>query len=55
MLVYECEHCGQLTFGGFENEYDQHFCREKCCEEYCNAHGYAPCLSNLKQVRTPFD
>ena len=40
IIGYKCKHCGQFTIWGCRNEYDEHFCNEKCYLEYCEKHGY---------------
>lgn len=55
MLVYECEQCGQLTIGGFVNEYGEHFCREKCYQDYCDMYDYEAHPEKLEQVKTALD
>lgn len=55
MLVYQCEKCGQLTIGGVVNEYGEHFCRERCYEEYCEQKGYEAHPEKLEVVTTALD
>ena len=55
MLVYQCENCGVLTIGGYVNEFNQHFCKEKCYEEYCKKNNYEIHLNKLRCVHTALD
>ena len=40
MLDYTCENCKKIILWGSVNEYNQHFCDEKCYEKYCKKNGY---------------
>ena len=51
IISYKCKHCGQFTIWGCRNEYDEHFCNEKCYLEYCEKHGYEPHTENLKFIK----
>lgn len=51
IIGYKCKHCGQFTIWGCRNEYDEHFCNEKCYLEYCEKHGYEPHIENLKFIK----
>lgn len=55
MLVYQCRQCGQLMIGGLVNEFNEHFCNEKCYEEYCEAHHYTVHMDRLEVVKTALD
>lgn len=55
MLVYQCRNCGQLTIGGLVNEFHEHFCREKCYEEYCEKNGYEIHTEKLEVIKTALD
>lgn len=51
IIGYKCKHCGQFTIWGCRNEYDEHFCNEKCYLEYCKKHGYEPHTEYLKFIK----
>lgn len=50
MLVYECENCKKWTIGGFSNEFEEHFCNEKCYKEYCEKNNYSIHLDRLRKI-----
>lgn len=54
MIAYKCEHCGQFTIWGVCNEFNQHFCDEKCYEEYCEKNNYTPNKEQLKYIKGGF-
>ena len=55
MLAYECKHCGKIIIGGYENEYNEHFCSKTCYKLYCGIHGYDVCLDKLQKIKTALD
>ena len=55
MLAYDCENCKKIYFGGFVNEFNQHFCSEKCYIKYCQKYNYKPNSNNLQKLKTILD
>ena len=55
MLAYDCENCKKIYFGGFVNEFNQHFCSKRCYIKYCQKHNYKPNLNNLQKLKTILD
>lgn len=51
MIGYRCKHCGQFTIWGCRNEYDEHFCNDKCYLDYCYSNGYVPHLEKLRHIK----
>ena len=52
MLAYDCKQCKKITIGGYVNEFDEHFCSEKCYKKYCEKNNYVINWNNLKEVKT---
>ncbi len=55
MLAYTCENCKKIIFWGCVNEYNQHFCDEKCYKKYCEENKYEPHLEKLYKIKTLFN
>lgn len=55
MLVYQCKSCGKLLIGGVANEYNEHFCNEKCYKKYCETNNYEVHTEKLKTIKTALD
>ena len=55
MLAYDCENCKQIILWGSINENNQHFCDEKCYEEYCKKNGYKPNFDKLYKIKSIFN
>ena len=55
MLAYDCIQCGKIIIGPYENEYNQHFCSEKCYEIYCGIHGHEVHKEKLHKIKTALD
>ncbi|MDE6946269.1 MAG: hypothetical protein K2P14_03680 [Anaeroplasmataceae bacterium] len=53
MLAYNCKNCKKVTILGYRNEFNEHFCDERCYLEYCEKHHYMPHLDRLKQIKNP--
>lgn len=49
--MYMCENCRKLILWGCINEYNQHFCDEKCYENYCKKHKYEAHTNQLRRIR----
>lgn len=55
MLAYSCENCKQIILWGCINKYNQHFCNEKCYEEYCKKNNYQPHIEELQYIKGIFN
>lgn len=51
MLAYDCENCKQITVLGYVNEFNEHFCDERCYLEYCEKNHFEPHLDKLQLVK----
>jgi len=47
---YNCKQCKKITVDGYINEFNEHFCCEKCYKNYCEAHNYTINWNNLKKM-----
>ena len=50
MLVRTCDNCGKFFMGGYENEYHQTFCCERCYKKFCKKNGYESRPDKLTKV-----
>jgi len=55
MLAYTCENCKKIILWGMTNEYNQHFCNEKCYIKYCEKNNYETHIENLYKIKTIFN
>lgn len=55
MLAYTCENCKKIILWGSVNEYNQHFCDEKCYEKYCEKNHYEAHLEKLYKIKSIFN
>ena len=47
--------CKKIILWGSVNEYNQHFCDEKCYEKYCKKNGYEAHPEKLYKIRSIFN
>ena len=55
MLAYTCENCKKIILWGSVNEYNQHFCNEKCYEKYCKKNHYEAHPEKLYKIKSIFN
>ena len=54
MLAYNCENCNKIILWGCVNEFEQHFCDEKCYKEYCKRYKYEAHPEKLYKIKSIF-
>lgn len=54
MLAYQCENCKKIILWGCVNEYNQHFCDEKCYTKYCEKNKYEAHPEKLYKIKSIF-
>ena len=47
-LVDKCKKCGQFTYLGYTNEFEERFCSKECYEHYCKKNNFPVDFSKLK-------
>lgn len=55
MTAYLCENCKKILLCGVVNEYNQHFCNEKCYKKYCKKNGYEAHPEKLYKIKSIFN
>lgn len=54
MVAFECKQCKTIFVGGYVNEYEEHFCTEKCYKNYCNINNFPISMDKLTKIKLPF-
>lgn len=55
MTAYLCENCKKILLCGVVNEYNQHFCDEKCYIKYCEKNHYEAHPEKLYKIKSIFN
>ena len=55
ILADKCKQCGQFTFLGYINEYNERFCTKECYAKYCKKQGQDYADLNKLQLAEPIE